>query len=143
MRTTAPILPNILLVLSTITDAQATECPVTVPICGERSTLCPHKRCTRPDGKCNKTGDGCLDIRWNRDYCVDAPNKCGNGFCGTTPDFADCYCENDTCIVRGKENENSTESVPASAPSMMDEVETNTRPTVGWCEADGCDQLSV
>ena len=64
-------------------------------------------------------------------------------FVGTPPDFPDCYCENGTCIVRGRENENSTESVPASAPSMMDEVETNTRPTVGWCEADGCDQLSV
>ena len=62
---------------------------------------------------------------------------------GTPPDFADCYCENDTCIVRGRENKNSIESAPASAPSMMDEVETNTHPTVGWCEADSCDQLSV
>eukprot|EP00956_Cyclotella_meneghiniana_P019753 scaffold34279_cov67-Cyclotella_meneghiniana.AAC.2 len=102
-----PIIFATIFSLTSYAKAQI-ECPMILPLCGERSRLCPHKRCTRPDGKCNKKGDGCLDIRWNRDYCVDPANKCGNGFCGTPPEFSDCYCENETCIVRGQNEENAT-----------------------------------
>ena len=49
--------------------------------------------CTKVDGKCSRDGKGCVDIRWNRDVCVQPANECGTGYCGTAPNFHDCRCD--------------------------------------------------
>jgi hypothetical protein len=73
----------IVTLLFSCTQTQAAECATTYPICGEGSKLCPHNMCTKPNGgKCNMSGDGCLDIRWNRDSCLSPENTCGSGYCG-------------------------------------------------------------
>eukprot|EP01082_Thalassiosira_pseudonana_P012736 g11274.t1 g11274 contig5:506189-506731(+) len=70
------------------------------PKCAEGSTLCPNKKCTKPGGKCNQKGNGCVDIRWNRDVCVAPENVCDKGFCGTPPDYEDCRCDHDNLCYK-------------------------------------------
>lgn len=136
--------------LAAITS-QAAECAVTYPLCSERSTLCPHNMCTNPDGKCNSQGDGCLDIRWNRDFCVDPANACGTGYCGkricwwfdikfllylvhssrgtwfhcwlegTPPYFTDCYCENGTCIALENQDTAATTTFATTTSTLISE----------------------
>lgn len=135
-------------------QTQATECATTYPICGEGSTLCPHNMCTKPNGgKCNMSGDGCLDIRWNRDSCLSPENTCGSGYCGERdpilvsvlkafvdwppsskpgipPDFSDCACDNGACIVVGPQNTFApTSTSPSSSPTKEPSKSPSESPT--------------
>ncbi|KAL3765774.1 hypothetical protein ACHAWO_011721 [Cyclotella atomus] len=125
---TATDLLAAVLALSACTAAQA-ACKVTSPICGEGSTLCPHNMCTKPDGgKCNLSGDGCLDIRWNRDGCLSPENTCGSGYCGTPPNFSDCFCDNGTCLAVGEKTP-ETEVVPTSIDGAVSTVASSVSAT--------------
>ena len=127
--------------VSTYKVEGANQCTTTYPICGIDSKLCPHNQCTKPNGgKCNRDGDGCLDIRWNRDGCLAPENTCGSSYCGkfssfisactftvyetslhlqgTPPDFTDCSCDEGVCIVIGPQNTFApTSSLPIKSPS--------------------------
>ncbi|KAL7518173.1 hypothetical protein ACHAWX_003025 [Stephanocyclus meneghinianus] len=117
----------------TAITSQAAECAVTYPLCSERSTLCPHNMCTNPDGKCNSQGDGCLDIRWNRDFCVDPANACGTSYCGTPPYFTDCYCENGTCIALENQDTAATTTFATTTSTLISEYpETSTTSTTRY-----------
>ena len=92
---------SLVLSLSTCIEAQS-ACTVSTPICGEGSKFCPKvNKCTKPEGKCDKYErgtTGCLDIRFNADYCGGDPvNICGASYCGS-----DCFCDNGTCIAAGE-----------------------------------------
>ncbi|KAL7515259.1 hypothetical protein ACHAXN_012658 [Cyclotella atomus] len=111
-------------------QTQAVECTTTYPICGEGSTLCPHNMCAKPNGFCNRQGDGCVDIRFNRDGCLSPENTCGGGYCGTPPDFSDCACDNGTCIAVGPQNTFAPTFAPTSAsPSASPTKEPSKSPS--------------
>jgi len=117
--------------VSTYKVEGADQCTTTYPICGADSKLCPHNQCTKPNGgKCNRDGDGCLDIRWNRDGCLAPENTCGSSYCGTPPDFTDCSCDEGVCIVIGPQNTFApTSTSPTKSPSTSPTNSPSTSPT--------------